>query len=147
MKSTFAFAFAIAILLGGCKPGGPDYSDLGLVEVTGKVTLDGQPLAGVTVRFEGPPSRFADGKTDSGGNFQLMYDSTKPGCTPGEKVVRITSGAPGEETEEGAPVEGPDGKVAPQVQTIPAAYNTTSQLKADVSSSNKYFTFDLKSRP
>ena len=110
--------------------------------------MDGQPLPDVTVRFEGPPGRFADGKTDAGGNFRLMYDSNQAGCTPGEKVVRIVSGSLGEGSEEGSPVEGPGGQVvAPTVQAIPAVYNTASELTASVSSSNKTFTFELKSRP
>lgn len=147
LRAWSALVVLAALLLAGCKSSGPDYTDLGLVEVTGTVTMDSQPLPDVTVRFEGPPGRFADGKTDASGNYRLMYDSNTAGCTPGEKVVRIVAGGAGEESEEGAPVEGADGTVVPKVQTIPAVYNANSQLKANVSASNKTFPFDLKSRP
>jgi hypothetical protein len=136
------------LLSAGCKPAGPDYKALNLVSVTGQVTIDGRPLADVIVRFEGPPGRFAEGKTDAAGNFRLMYDSNQPGCTRGAKVVRITLAAI---TEEGyleeSPLEGADGQVVKPVQAIPAAYNTASILTADVSPENPTFRFELKSRP
>ena len=122
----------------GCEQA-TDYSSLDLVDVTGKVTLDGQPLAGATVRFEGPPLRFSEGVTDAEGKYKLMYDSNQAGCTPGEKTVRITSGAASE--------EGADPDSAKASGTIPATYNSQSTLKADVSESNKTFDFDLKSTP
>lgn len=140
----------IAALTGGVLVGCEermDYESLGLVNVTGRVTLDGKPLAGVTVRFEGPPNRFADGKTDADGKYILMYDSNQAGCTPGEKVVRIMQGGAGEGTEEEAPVEGPDGRVAAPTQSIPASYNRQSMLKANVTPENKTFDFDPKSNP
>ncbi|WP_425615645.1 carboxypeptidase regulatory-like domain-containing protein [Anatilimnocola sp. NA78] len=140
------FAVLAAVVLAGCRSEGPHYGELGLVDVTGNVTMDGQPLAGVTVRFEGPPNRFADGKTDAAGNYRLMYDSNQAGCMPGEKIVRIlTSG--GEGSDEGGPIEGPDGKVVAPPSSIPAAYNSASQLTANVSSSSKSFDFALKSKP
>lgn len=124
-----------------------DYESLGLVNVTGRVTMDGQPLSGVTVRFEGPPNRFADGKTDKDGKYVLKYDSNQAGCLPGEKIVRIMQGGAGEGSDEEAPVEGPDGRVAAAGQSIPAIYNRKSTLKANVSAENKAFDFSLKSAP
>src|SRR5688500_14866326 len=112
MRGAGLLAILAAVLLAGCdRP--TDYSDLGLVDVTGKITLDGQPLPGATVRFEGPPNRFAEGLTDAAGNYRLMYDSNQPGCLPGEKVVRIVKGPVGEGSDERTPIEGPDGQVLP----------------------------------
>jgi hypothetical protein len=142
-----SFAFVAAgLLLAGCERPA-DYSDLELVEVTGKITLDGQSLAGVTVRFEGPPNRFADGLTDTEGKYRLMYDSNQAGCTPGEKVVRILPGVVGEGGEEGSVLEGPDGQVTAAPASIPAEFNSASKLTASVSASQKTFNFDLKSQP
>jgi len=140
---------AVAVVSGalvGCEER-MDYASLNLVNVTGKVTMDGKPLPGVTVRFEGPPNRFADGKTDTDGKYELMYDSNQAGCMPGEKVVRIMQGGAGEGSDEEAPVEGPDGRVAAAAQQIPASYNRQSTLKANVTAENKTFDFDLKSSP
>ena len=131
-------------LLVGCNDH-MDYGSLGLVKVTGRVTMDGKPLPGVTVRFEGPPNRFADGKTDADGKYVLMYDSNQAGCLPGEKVVRIMQGGGGEGEE--APVEGADGRDPAPPQSIPPSYNRRSTLKANVSAEKSKFDFDLKSNP
>lgn len=136
----------LGLLFAGCEPA-TDYSDLNLVDVTGRVTMDGQPLAGATVRFEGPPNRFADGLTDTQGKYRLMYDSNQPGCMPGEKIVRIMAGAVGEGAEEGAALEGPEGRPLPTITSIPSEYNRSSKLSANVSASTKSFDFDLKSKP
>src|SRR5262245_4568186 len=95
--------FLLGIALGGCDEA-PDYDSLELVEVSGKVTLDGQPLAGAAVRFEGPPGRFSSGTTDTQGMFRLMYDSNQAGCMPGEKTVRITKLEVAEGGEEGGAI-------------------------------------------
>jgi hypothetical protein len=125
-------------LLAGCGQG-DGYSKLNLVEVTGKVTLDGAPLANARVRFEASDGTGAEGITDASGNYRLMHDSEHAGCTPGAKTVRITSGA--------ALEEGADPETAAASEKIPAAYNSQSTLKADVSESNKTFDFDLQSKP
>lgn len=141
-------AMMAAVLAIGCdRP--TDYSTLELVAVTGRVTMDGQPLAGATVRFEGPPNRFCEGLTDADGKYRLMYDSNQAGCTPGEKVVRIVRGTVSEGSDEGTPVEGPDGEVIEPPSDaggIPARYNSQSELQAVVSASNKTFDFDLTSK-
>jgi hypothetical protein len=146
MKTVIATAALVVVfLLAGCQKG-TDYSDLHLVDVTGKVTMDGQPLPGVTVRFEGPPLRFAEGKTDASGNYRLMYDSNQAGCLPGDKTVRIMSGPVGEAADEDAPGEGAVAVPISNV-SIPAKYNRSSELRANVSPANKTFDFELKSTP
>ena len=144
MRLFSAVAVLVVLVLTGCEKG-PNYGELNLVAVTGKVTLDGQSLPNVTVRFEGPPNRFADGKTDANGNYRLMYDSNQAGCLPGEKKVKIMSGPVGEASGEDAPSEGAAAK--PAAAIIPAKYNSSTELRADVSPSNKSFDFDLKSTP
>jgi hypothetical protein len=136
------------VLLAGCEEV-TDYGSLNLVDVTGQVTLDAQPLAGATVRFEGPPGRFSSGQTDATGFYRLMYDSNQAGCSPGEKVVRITQAAAAEGAEEGGALEGPDGQIVqqPPAEPLSAIYNSQSKLTANVSASNKTFNFDLTSKP
>ncbi len=136
---------AIGLLI-GCEQQ-MDYASLGLVQVSGKVTMDGAPLPGVTVRFEGPPNRFADGRTDANGKYVLSYDSNQTGCLPGEKIVRIMAGGAGEGFEEEGPVEGADGKVVKQVGAIPPSYNQQSTLTANVTPEKTTFDFELKSSP
>ena len=115
------------------------YDKLDLVEVTGKVTLDGSPLVGARIRFEGADGLGAEAVTDSAGQYRLMYDSEHPGCTPGAKTVRITTAD--------ANVEGADPEVELPGERVPSAYNRQSTLQAQVSKTNSPFNFDLKSRP
>jgi hypothetical protein len=140
MRSLLLAASLFIFLLAGCQPDG--YSELGLIEVTGKVALDGQPLAGANVVFESADKRTSTGITDSSGSYTLMYDSETPGATPGPKIVRITTANVG--VEGGGAAEG----AAPAGQErLPTKYNRQSELTADVSASNKTFNFDLKSTP
>jgi hypothetical protein len=132
----FFIVCAIAGALGGCAKSG--YGELGLLPVSGTVTLDGKPLSGAKVAFEGEDKRTAIGTTDSAGHYTLMYDSQTPGVTPGPKTVRITTADV--EVEGGGAAEG----AAATKETVPARYNQQSTLKADVSASQTKFDFDLK---
>ena len=71
-------------LAGGCSSDGPP-----LAPVRGRVTLDGKPLAGKTVKFvpePGTPGQGAGATTDADGNYTLL--AARPGAT------RDTPGAP-----------------------------------------------------
>jgi hypothetical protein len=130
----------LLVLVGGCAKS-DGYAELGLVEVEGRVTLDGKPLANAKVAFESENKSTSIGTTDSAGHYALMYDSETPGVTPGSKVVRITLA---DANVEGGGVS--EGATAGK-ETIPAKYNAQSTLKADVSAANRKFDFDLKSTP
>jgi hypothetical protein len=133
---------SVALVLGfasGCTKDG--YAELGLVPVTGTVTLDSQPLSGAKVVFESLDKRTSIGVTDAAGRYKLMYDSEKAGVTPGPKIVRITRGDT--EVEGGGAAEG----AAAAAEPIPARYNRKSELKADVSAGARTFDFALKSAP
>ena len=107
--------------LAGC--GGP--SNVG--RVTGKVTLDGQPLADAVVTFspvkEGGSSGI--GKTDSTGAYALSYAAGISGAEIGENRVTITTITQGKER-------------------VPMEYNSKSTLKAEVKSGAQEFNWDLK---
>jgi hypothetical protein len=132
------------LVLFGCSSEA-DYSSLNLVDVTGKVTLDGSPLAGARVAFHGADGHTPIGITDSAGVYKLMYDSSQPGCTPGEKVVRITTGSAA--SEEGADPDGATEEGAPTAEPIPAKFNRQSTLKAHVTAENRTFNWDLHTQP
>src|SRR4029079_1790179 len=76
----------------GCDSGRrPHYASLGLVEVSGTIKLDGEPLPDVMVAFENPEDKtFSFGKTNAAGAYKLMFNSEKSGCTQGKKVVHVT---------------------------------------------------------
>lgn len=131
----------------GCDEGG-GYGELGLVPVTGKVTLDGNPLPSAHVSFHSSDGRSSSGRTDAEGNYTLQYDSVEKGTTPGPKLVRIRAGNPAkgiDPFEEGMdPTAAP---VDPTDEIVPAQYNTASTLNVEVSSSSAVHNFDLKSKP
>jgi hypothetical protein len=72
--------------LAGC--GGSDLPELG--EVSGVVTLDGEPLPNAIVEFqpsaEGRPS---SAETDEEGRYELLYLIDAPGALLGEHTVRV----------------------------------------------------------
>lgn len=123
----------------------PEYEKLGLVDISGTVTLDGTPLANCTVTFEESEYLYSSGVTDSNGRYTLMFDSRKSGIVPGSKTVRIKAGAPssdGGRKEE----DDPDAKpAAASTITVPDCYNKDSKLKITVTASDSSFDFDLKS--
>jgi hypothetical protein len=131
------FWYLLLILPTGCSSApSADYSGLGLVEVTGQVTLDGIALSGARIEFESPDATCSSATTDALGHYRLMFDSETSGCLPGDKIVRIRMPpAPAEiEDPDAAPVSG---------VVIPARYNTESQLTANVSTQQQTFDFDL----
>ena len=145
----FSFSGAVvasaAALLSGCSdPLATDYSGLGLVEVSGTVTLDGDPLPGATVIFEADDQTYSFGRTDASGRYELMFNSEKSGVLPGRKIVRITMGPIGEEADAGEPDEG-GVSPAPDGVAIPGRYHARSELTADVSAERHEFDFNLLS--
>jgi hypothetical protein len=82
--------------LAGCGSG------IELGTVTGKVTLNGEPVEGASVEFQpvesGSPSY---GTTDAWGEYRLMYTADKAGAIPGEHIVRIhAAGTPDPNADE-----------------------------------------------
>jgi hypothetical protein len=162
-----AVVACILLTVIGC--GGPpqsDYSKVDLLSVDGTVTLDGSPLANAVITFENPEdSTFAYALTDSSGGYELRFDSVMMGCTPGTKLVRISTtrripglnGGEGEGEEgggegEGDLGEGEMGEEGGEVQVstsggeqVPSQYNRESELEVEVSSGNQHFDFDLVS--
>ena len=80
----------ILATLAGCRPGSP------VGEVTGRVTIDGQPAPGLLVHFEpqegvakGLPETF--GATDEQGSYRAKRMNGQTGAALGLNHVRITA--------------------------------------------------------
>jgi hypothetical protein len=136
---------AALFALGGC--GGSDYD---LAPVSGKVMLNGEPLADATVLFSptaqsgdpGPPSW---GRTDAQGNFTLKTRDGERGAVIGEHRVSITSVS---EEDAGGGGEVVDDNVydnaLPQ-EKVPPQYNSETTLTFDVlSGGTDAANFDLE---
>ncbi len=123
-----------------------NYEAITLVDVSGTVKLDGNPLPDAIVKFESADGQYSVGKTDSSGQYTLQFDSEKQGVTPGEKTVRISTAASlgeGGEEEDG----GSEGQPANKTELVPEKYNKKSELKRTVEpKGDQTFDFNLKSR-
>jgi hypothetical protein len=123
-----------------------DYSQLQLVDVSGVVTLDGQPLGHATVIFQADDGTFSLGQTDAAGRYHLQYNSEQAGVPPGRKTVRIST-HPGAYTESAAPTEESPASGPARLERVPARYNARSELAVVVESHTRTFDFPLVSRP
>jgi hypothetical protein len=96
-------------------------------DVTGRVTLKGQPVEDAIVVFEPKSGRPSSGKTDADGRFVLYYSEAYTGAVPGEHTVRVSK------------MEGEAGQ-----ELIPERYNFGSTLTETVTKEGPNdFTFDL----
>ena len=130
LRSLCFAAWAAIVLVGGC--GGGDKT----VRVSGKVTLDGEPLAGASVQFM-PIDEKGDfakgghpafGTTDDRGNFELMTFKTNDGALAGQyKVIVQFAETPQIEValEEGGK------KVAPQLAAMKAGVKQAKTRKRE----------------
>ncbi len=154
-RMRFAVPVIVAVVLsaGGCSPTNSiDYGKVELISVSGTVTLDGSPLAGAVITFDNTEmGTFSFARTDSSGNYTLLFDSEKKGVTPGRKVVQISTtrsvlGLPGEEGVEAGESSTESGqKKEKSEDKVPKCYNKESKLTVEVTSSSSVFNFDLKS--
>jgi hypothetical protein len=135
----FGLVTVFALIVAGC--GGS-----GLGEVTGKVTLDGQPLAGAIVTFYPQEGRPSIGMTDSEGNYELGFTASEKGAVVGKHTVRITTGAGEDREDESGEDEDQEEGADFADPTIPAKYNSKSELTREVTSGSNEFDFDLQSQ-
>jgi hypothetical protein len=152
MQKTFLVSlivFAATSILGCSVASRPDYSMLGLVEITGIVSLDGTPLSGVEVRFQNrEDGTYSFGRTDVSGRYSLMFDSDTPGIIPGKKQVILISGASNAEESSGGGSEGKeldDTTAKNSTGAVPTCYGVASKVEVDISKSDSKFDIDFKS--
>lgn len=151
---------AVCGVLVGCGPSiSTDYHKLGLVDVSGQVLMEGDPLANAYIIFEADDTTYSFAKTNGNGAYKLMLNTEKSGIVPGEKTVRIRlSGAFGAEGGmldgnaagdsegggEGMEMETDANPGSTTIDELPESYHRKSKIKVVVPSSSSTFDFDLK---
>ncbi|MBA2117512.1 carboxypeptidase-like regulatory domain-containing protein [Bremerella alba] len=132
----FWFILMGAVWCSGCSSAKPsDQPDLG--EVSGTVTLDGNPLSDATVSFQSVElGRMASGKTDAQGHYELILLNDTKGAVVGANKVFITTAQPGDDANPGSAKR----------ETLPKKYHEKSELTADVKAEPNEFNFDLNSK-
>ena len=134
MKTLIPGCLAVAVLVCGCGPSGPD-----VARVEGTVTMDGKPLPHATVVFTPEGGRPAGARTDENGFYVLSFTEGRKGSMPGKNTVRIYTVSD--------PYEELDGTIVPaSPETIPVQYNTETTLSFDVVADQvNVADFDLES--
>lgn len=114
----------VLLVSAGC---GGDSASLG--EVTGVVTVDGQPAEGLEVRFNAADDAGGTslGYTKADGTYELFYSGGGKGAVVGAHTVTVVAA---ETDGGGAPIQ------------IPARYNEQSELKFDVKAGKN--TYDIE---
>jgi hypothetical protein len=142
MKVERILPLALLALLLSVAAGCNHSPDEGKTKVSGKVNLDGAPLATGTILFVS-----ADPRTPT----ESAYGNIKDGnysvaVSPGPKIVQITSEKVTGKTKryEGSP-NSPE--VDKTEQILPARYNTKSDMKVDIGAgSQELQPYDLTSQ-
>jgi hypothetical protein len=123
-RFTVAVALATVACL-GCS-GGTQFG-----RVSGRVRLDGRPLAGATVEFQPTSGSPSYGLTDATGYYTLAWTAEQSGALTGEHTVRITS------FRESRPDE---------PERLPPRYHRQSELTREVKRGSQRLDFDLTSK-
>lgn len=119
----------------GCGSSGPE-----IATVSGRVTMDGKPLANATIVFIPENGRPAGSRTDDNGHYVLNFTEGRQGAIPGPNSVRISTARDPEQDENGKFV------TAGSKETVPMEYNAASTLTFNVEPKKKNVAdFALKS--
>ncbi|WP_105356449.1 MULTISPECIES: hypothetical protein [Pirellulaceae] len=117
----------------GCGSGRSD-----LVEVTGKVTLDGQPVSKGKITVEATDGKGGvEGGSIENGEYSVM-------TTLGSKAVKINSPKVVGQKKTYGTADSPTEEVT--TEAIPKKYNQKTELTMEVSSSSLEHNFELKSK-
>jgi hypothetical protein len=109
-------SWSAAVLVGCCAGCSQSSTRPELAPVKGRVTLDGQPLAGALVLFRAESGgRSSRATTGNDGRYELVYLRDVKGAQLGKHTVKITTAM------EGSPHE-----------RVPAKYNKNSVLTVEV---------------
>ncbi len=132
MRAATLIALAAALVgLTGCG-GGPKYA-----AVSGRVTLNNQPLEGVSVDFQpvagakdGDPGPGSTGKTDKDGRYTLrsQLDPSRAGAVVGRHQVRVWAPEGAQDADADGSRKGKKGGRP----VIPGRYHVNSELTFDV---------------
>ena len=104
-------------------------------DVSGVITLDGQPLPDAFVKFV-PESNGGTsyGKTEADGSYRMKFTDSVYGAFIGNSRVSIGTGD----------VKPDDSGRIPEL--VPKAYNTETTLEVEVKSGKNQFDFELDSK-
>lgn len=111
-------------------------------EVSGTITVDGQPGANLMVTFQPKAGRPSYATTDETGAYELQYNADTSGAKIGSNQVTISTASSGNEDYSDGAAEAAD--------AIPAKYNTLAstnpEMTVEVKAGSNEFNWDVKSK-
>ena len=125
LKSFCLLVLVASVASVGCTPS--DQPPIG--RVLGKVTLDGQPLAGVIINFQPESGRASTAETDAQGNYDLVYVYGTNGAKVGNNTVSFRW------------PDGSEGKKA-----LPKKYTGATKEVVEVKSGRNTLNWELTSK-
>lgn len=109
------------------------------VVVEGKITLEGETVADITISFRTEDDEiYAVATTDESGHYQLSQGGEDIAIPIGEYHVAITSYVPANPDDD-PPTPG-------HIEWIPDEFNVDSKLKRTVTETEHVFDFDIPNR-
>jgi hypothetical protein len=142
LASVILSLFVIGNLTGCGSALNAKYAELKLANVSGNITLDGQPLANAQIQFVQNDGFFSYGVTDSNGHYQMQFDTSHKGVKSGNCIVKIWTTMTGPGFDQLLPED----FKKPDKEIIPIQYNHNSTLSANIEANKtQSFDFDLKS--
>jgi len=146
-RALWPLAFLILAALsfsGGCSSGGA-------VPVSGRVTLDGQPLAGAHVSFQPQGGESGSSSAAGSGSYALtaadgtyvlhLVQGDRPGAVVGKHRVEINIRNESDDDRDR------HGQPPPRAKQLPARYNLRTDLTCDVPAGGKSdANFELTSK-
>lgn len=132
-------------LYSGCGSDGADRP--ATYAVSGPVTLDSKPLAGVAIQFVpiDTNGRSATGKSNADGNYSLFTFEDGDGAIPGEYKVVVIS--PGSSSDAKVPEKGGGSQPVSAGPKLPDKYRSPNMtdIKVTVTDSDNTIPIELKS--
>jgi hypothetical protein len=125
LNSRLAFLLLILLVEIGCSK-----ADSHIAPVRGRITLDGQPIKYADVTFQPEGKSPGVGRTDKDGRYMLSYKRGVMGTPIGTNRVTIII----------------DTQLTHGPQTVPARYNTATELQRDVKPGENVFDFELTTK-
>ncbi|GAB5515598.1 carboxypeptidase-like regulatory domain-containing protein [Rhodopirellula baltica] len=102
LLSSLILLIGLLCTLSGCGPSGPETG-----EVSGVVSMGGNPVPGASITFYPVAGRQSFGKTDQDGRYTLEYAQDQPGAVTGKHRVKIMTGGMGAPSMPSGPAESP----------------------------------------
>jgi len=133
-------------MMTGCGDAVTDYDGPERAAVSGQVTLDGEPLSTGTISFVPEDSNQRAVTVGIGGGSYIIAEGSGPNL--GSYQVKISShqsSAEPQNDEEADYDEAAEGEDSELIETVPAKYNSETELTVKIESGANTHNFDLVS--